>query len=116
MESLEGTPRARMYSPMYPKHARLIKQNNMIKHLVFQTYDEACSRHLAQFSELFDNMLTSTFSNPWVFLKAATLSLEGKTDGLEDAVLPTFDETKERIPKELMGRSTVDTTLEKWLQ
>ena len=51
---------------------KLIKQNEMIKHLVFSTYDqaliikrygvslsEACQRQLNQFIELFDNMLTS---------------------------------------------------------
>merc|ERR1712029_769864 len=35
---------------------------------------------------------------------------------LEDAVLPSFDDTKERIPKEIQGRSGIDTTLSKWLQ
>merc|ERR1719181_2428448 len=68
MDSLEGTPSARFYSPLYPKHVRLIKQNDMIKHLIYQTYDEACTRQLQMFTDLFDNMLTSTFSNPWVFL------------------------------------------------
>merc|ERR1719352_65896 len=47
MDSLEGTPSANMFSPLYPKHVKLIKQNEMIKHLVFQTYDEACRRQLA---------------------------------------------------------------------
>merc|ERR1719254_298777 len=31
MDRLEGTPSANLYSPLYPKHARLIKQNSMIK-------------------------------------------------------------------------------------
>merc|ERR1712183_356818 len=35
---------------------------------------------------------------------------------LEDACLPSFDDTKERIPKEIQGRSGIDTTLSKWLQ
>merc|ERR1719510_2254000 len=72
MDKLEGTPNANLYSPLYPKHAKLIKQNEMIKHLVFQTYNKACARQLKQFVELFDNMLTSTFSNPWVFFKIPT--------------------------------------------
>merc|ERR1711988_412299 len=33
-----------------------------------------------------------------------------------DACLPSFDDTKERIPKEIQGRSGIDTTLSKWLQ
>lgn len=115
MDSLDGTPAANMYSPLYPKHVKLIKQNEMIKHLVFQTHDAACERQLQQFSELFDNMLTSTFSNPWVFLKGAT-STTSESDDLLDSVLPSFEDTKDRIPKEVQSRSGVEATLSKWLQ
>merc|ERR1719460_1883708 len=102
MDSLEGTPSANMFSPLYPKHVKLVKQNEMIKHLVFQTYDNACKRQLDQFTDLFDNMLTSTFSNPWVFLKGATPQSD-KSEDLQDAVLPSFDDTKARIPEEIKG-------------
>eukprot|EP00418_Pyrodinium_bahamense_P099611 CAMPEP_0179037846 /NCGR_PEP_ID=MMETSP0796-20121207/14334_1 /TAXON_ID=73915 /ORGANISM="Pyrodinium bahamense, Strain pbaha01" /LENGTH=728 /DNA_ID=CAMNT_0020734157 /DNA_START=78 /DNA_END=2264 /DNA_ORIENTATION=+ len=114
MDKLEGTPNANLYSPLYPKHAKLIKQNEMIKHLVYQTYDKACQRQLSQFVELFDNMLTSTFSNPWVFLKGATTGT-AESDDLQDAVLPSFDDTKERIPLEIQSRSGTEATLSKWL-
>merc|ERR1711963_851417 len=61
-------------------------------------------------------MLTSTFSNPWVFLKGATQEKQaGEEEDLEDAVLPSFDDTKERIPKEIDGRSGVEALLSKWL-
>lgn len=115
MDILEGTPSASMYSPLYPKHVRLLKQNDMIKHLLFQTYDKACKRQLQQFNDLFDNMLTSTFSNPWVFLKCATAGTSDRED-MGDAVLPSFDDTKERIPKEVASRSGIESTLSKWLQ
>merc|ERR1719276_275211 len=98
MDILEGTPNARMYSPLFPKHVKLLKQNDMIKHLIFQTYDAACKRQLSQFNELFDNMLTSTFSNPWVFLKCTTVGSANRED-MGDAMLPSFDDTKERVPK-----------------
>jgi len=114
MDNLEGTPASNMYSPLYPKHAKLIKQNEMIKHLLFQTYDKACQRQLQQFVELFDNMLTSTFSNPWVFLKGSPTA-GCSEDDLSDAVLPSFDDTKERIPKEIQSRSGTETVLSKWL-
>merc|ERR1740121_3420249 len=114
MDKLEGTPGANLYSPLYPKHAKLIKQNDMIKHLLFQTYDKACQRQLQQFVELFDNMLTSTFSNPWVFLKGAAPKCKEGED-LSDAVLPSFDDTKERIPKEIQGRAGTECVLSKWL-
>eukprot|EP00927_Polykrikos_kofoidii_P084558 TRINITY_DN8942_c0_g1_i7.p1 TRINITY_DN8942_c0_g1~~TRINITY_DN8942_c0_g1_i7.p1 ORF type:complete len:745 (-),score=142.70 TRINITY_DN8942_c0_g1_i7:61-2295(-) len=115
MDCLENHPSANLHSPLYPKHAKLIKQNEIIKHLVFTAYDAACARQLKQFLELFENMLTSTFANPWVFLKGST---HGVTDGdtLEDAVLPSFEDTKDRIPKEINNRAGIDTTLSGWLQ
>jgi len=114
MDKLEGTPGANLYSPLYPKHAKLIKQNEMIKHLLFQTYDRACQRQLQQFVELFDNMLTSGFSNPWVFLRNG---IPGTKEGEEggDAALPSFEDTKERLPKEVQGRAGTECVLSKWL-
>jgi len=114
MDSLKGSPSASMYSPLYTKHAKLIKQNDMIKHLLFQTYDKACARQQRQFLELFDNLLTTTFSNPWVFLKGST---PGGAEGEEasDAALPSFEGTKERIPKEIQGRSGAEAMLSGWL-
>merc|ERR1719356_414687 len=86
----------------------------MIKHLLFQTYDKACQRQLQQFVELFENMLTSTFSNPWVFLKGAPPGCkEGEDPG--DAALPSFDDTKERIPKEISGRAGTECVPSRWL-
>lgn len=115
MDNLEGTPSANMFSPLYPKHVKLVKQNEMIKHLVFQTYDNACQRQLRMFTDLFDNMLTSTFSNPWVFLKGSTPN-PGSSEDLKDAVLPSFDDTKARIPSEIKNRSGIENVLATWLQ
>jgi GTP-binding protein EngB required for normal cell division len=114
MCSLEGTPFANVYSPLYPKHAKLIKQNDMIKHLVFQTYDKACARQLQMFSELFENMLTSTFSNPWVFLKTPSTAATGEEEP-QEAAMPSFDDTKERIPRDLQARTGVESMLSRWL-
>jgi hypothetical protein len=116
MDSLENTPAANLYSPLYSKHAKLIKSNTMIKHLVYQTYDAACKRQLDQFVELFDSMLTSTFSNPWVFLKgAAGADDEDGSEDLLETVMPSFDDTKQRIPQEIMKRAEVETMLSRWL-
>jgi GTP-binding protein EngB required for normal cell division len=114
MERLEGSPSANLYSPLYPKHAKLIKQNPIIKHAVFETFNNACARQLRQFIELFENMLTSTFSNPWVFLKGAT-TVPASGEDLQDAMLPSFDDTKGRIPKEIESRSGSEATLSRWL-
>mmetsp|Transcript_7904 Transcript_7904/g.20102 ORF Transcript_7904/g.20102 Transcript_7904/m.20102 type:complete len:736 (-) Transcript_7904:300-2507(-) len=116
MDKLEGTPSQNLYSPLYPKHAKLMKQNAMIRSLVFNTYDAACKRQYNQFVDLFDNMLTSIFSNPWVFLKGATSAVEEDEEKqLEDEVLPSFDDTKERIPREIESRMSTETTITRWL-
>merc|ERR1712137_1520363 len=122
MDGLEGTPCANLYSPLYPKHAKILKQNDVIRNLVLQTHDMACQRQLKQFVELFDNMLTSTFSNPWVFLKGVPMEdknpegAEVADADMEEPVLPSFEDTKERIPKEIQERSSLETRLSKWLQ
>jgi len=108
MTTLEGTPSARMYSQLFPKRAKLIQKNDMIRRHVFGTYDKACDRQLQQFCELFDNMLTSEFSNPWVFLR----------ENDEPATLPSvsFDDVKARVPKEIQDRARIEMMLSKWLQ
>jgi GTP-binding protein EngB required for normal cell division len=115
MSRLEGTPFANMYSPLYPKHAKLIKQNEMIKNLIFQAYDKACARQLSLFVELFDNMLSSTFSNPWVFLKTPGHSNGGEAEGAQDAAVPSFNDTKERIPRDIQARAGTEAMLSRWL-
>jgi len=112
MDTLEGTPKGSMFSALYPKHVKLIKNNEMIRHLVYQTYDATCQRQLQLFVELFDNVLTSTFANPWVFLKGATT---GDEDLMQDTQLPSFEDTKDRIPQEIAGRSGIETKLSSWL-
>eukprot|EP00927_Polykrikos_kofoidii_P084553 TRINITY_DN8942_c0_g1_i1.p1 TRINITY_DN8942_c0_g1~~TRINITY_DN8942_c0_g1_i1.p1 ORF type:complete len:745 (-),score=142.62 TRINITY_DN8942_c0_g1_i1:659-2893(-) len=115
MDGLDTHPIASLHSPLYPKHAKLIKLNEIIKYLVFHTHDAACARQKNQFVELFDNMLTSTFANPWIFLKGSTHGVTNE-DTLEDAVLPSFEDTKERIPKEIGTRTGADLVLSRWLQ
>merc|ERR1712036_117294 len=77
-----------MYSTLYSKHVKLIHENEMIKSLVFDTFDKAVDRQLQQFTDLFHNTLASTFSNPWVFLKRASAGID------EDAKL---DEAVDKV-------------------
>jgi len=53
-------------------------------------------------------MLTSEFSNPWVFLR----------ENDEPATLPSvsFDDVKARVPKEIQDRARIEMMLSKWLQ
>merc|ERR1719178_398004 len=68
---------------------KLIHENEMVKQLVFETFDKAVDRQLQQFVDLFDNTLASTFSNPWVFLKRASTALD--SEPLEDVCLPSLE-------------------------
>ena len=120
MLKLKGSADEQMFSTLYTKHVKLLLDNPTIKTLVFQTYDKAVDRQLNQFMELFHNTLASTFSNPWVFLKRASrgLQVDGATDGeggLDDVILPSFEDTKLRIPDEIESRSGMETILTKWL-
>jgi GTP-binding protein EngB required for normal cell division len=118
MLKIKGSADEQMYSSLYSKHVKLLLDNATIKTLVFQTYDKAVDRQLAQFMELFNNTLASTFSNPWVFLKRASKGLAGEdgTPGnLDDVALPSFEDTKRRIPVEIESRSGMETILSKWL-
>jgi len=115
MENLEGMAQQNCYSPLYPKHAKLIKSNDMIKQLVFETYDRACDRNMQMFIQLFDNMLTSMFANPWISIKNTTVSTSNDEDFWE-ATLPSFDDTKERVPKEIKTRLGIEASLNERMQ
>jgi hypothetical protein len=119
MLKIKGSADEQMFSTLYTKHVKLLLDNPTIKTLVFQTYDKAVERQLAQFMELFNNTLASTFSNPWVFLKRASRGLaaddQGNSVNLDDVILPSFEDTKARIPIEIESRSGMETILTKWL-
>eukprot|EP00406_Dinophysis_acuminata_P006964 CAMPEP_0179225856 /NCGR_PEP_ID=MMETSP0797-20121207/8518_1 /TAXON_ID=47934 /ORGANISM="Dinophysis acuminata, Strain DAEP01" /LENGTH=723 /DNA_ID=CAMNT_0020932875 /DNA_START=57 /DNA_END=2228 /DNA_ORIENTATION=- len=112
MLGLDGNTSAKMYSGLFPKHAKLIKQNEMIKYLVFQTFDMVCTRQMNHFLSLFASMLTSTFANPWVFLKGGTVcGPDGNLHVQEDD-----DEVKRRIPEEIQNRASIENKLCTWLK
>ena len=118
MLKIKGSSDEQMFSMLYTKHVKLLLDNPVIKQRVFQTFDNAVDRQLHQFMELFNNTLASTFSNPWVFLKRASLqSLHSENEApvLEDVVLPNFEDTKQRIPLEIASRSGWETVLGQWL-
>eukprot|EP00927_Polykrikos_kofoidii_P084562 TRINITY_DN8942_c0_g4_i1.p1 TRINITY_DN8942_c0_g4~~TRINITY_DN8942_c0_g4_i1.p1 ORF type:complete len:732 (-),score=116.39 TRINITY_DN8942_c0_g4_i1:371-2566(-) len=114
MDSLQNQPSEKMHSPLYPKHAMLIKQNETIKQLLFRTYDAVCARQFQQFVELFDNILISTLSNPWVFVKGA-IDVAIKDDS-EDAVCLSFEEIRGRLPKEIISHADTGSPWCQWLK
>lgn len=64
------------------KHATLLNRNEMIKQLVFLTYDKALERHLRVIREQFEISLDTSFCNPWVSLKATSASLDEEAEVL----------------------------------
>merc|ERR1711920_318686 len=95
-------------------HVNLIDGNQTIKKLVFETFDAVVDRQLSRFIELFKSTLHATFSNPWVFLKKTTATLDDADIG-QECLLPSLDDTKERIPKEIQSRTGVERQVTKWL-
>lgn len=112
MKSLKGSPDEKLYSVLYTKHAKMIEENQTIKKMVFETFDNVVDRQLKQFMDLFKSTLQATFSNPWVFLKKTTAKLE---DDMEQCLLPSLDDTKARIPQEILSRTGIERTVAKWL-
>lgn len=114
MGHLTGSADEHLYSTLYMKTADLMNSNESVKNMIFDVYDRTVDHQLEQFLELFYNTLTSTFANPWVFLKKDSATLSEEND-MEEVYLPSFEDTKERIPKELDSRCGVETLLTQWL-
>mmetsp|Transcript_12592 Transcript_12592/g.33863 ORF Transcript_12592/g.33863 Transcript_12592/m.33863 type:complete len:727 (-) Transcript_12592:267-2447(-) len=113
MKGLKGSPDEKLFSVLYTKHAKLIEENQTIRKLVFETFDSVVDRQLQSFLELFKATLQATFSNPWVFLKKTTAKLQ-ECEG-DEVLLPSLDDTKQRIPREIQGRTGIERTVAKWL-
>jgi len=113
MESLEGMPDEKLYSVLYTKHAKLIKGNQTMRKLVYESYDAVVDRQLVMFNDLFKSTLQATFSNPFVFLKKTSATLSDEMG--EEIVLPSLDDTKARIPEEIEKRGGEEMKVRKWL-
>jgi len=115
MVSLEGSPDEKLYSRLFNLNAKLLQNNKTIRKLVFDTYDAVCQRQLAQFTALFESTLHATFANPWVFPKSSANDISFEELEGEEVQLPTLDDTKDRILKELQSRTGIERTVTKWI-
>jgi hypothetical protein len=115
MVSLEGSPDEKLYSVLYNRNAKLLQNNKTIRKLVFDTYDTVCQRQLSQFESLFESTLHATFANPWVFPKSSASDVSFDDLEAEEIQLPTLEDTKERILKELKSRTGIDRRVTKWI-
>ncbi|KAF4671243.1 Dynamin- protein [Perkinsus chesapeaki] len=115
MDNLKGSCDEHLYSQLFSKRVRLIKDNETCRELIYQKYDEKLEHQYKLFSQLFSNTLQSTFANPWALVKASSWQLDLTDDGFEDMCLPSFDDTKARIPIEIEWRSRMERKLRKRL-
>jgi GTP-binding protein EngB required for normal cell division len=115
MVSLEGSPDEKLYSVLYNRNAKMLQHNKTIRKLVFDTYDAVCQRQLLQFESLFESTLHATFANPWVFPKSSASDISFDDLEGEEVQLPTLDDTKDRILKELQSRTGIERTVTKWI-
>jgi len=113
MRRLKSSTDARHFSAMYPQTVDLLDNNEMIKQLVFDAYDKAVADRAKKFIDLFHITLASIFSNPWVFLKHGSAKIDESDFG--DVTIPSFEDTKARIPKELDNRLGIDNILNRWI-
>jgi len=113
MVSIKGTAEENMFSALFPKYASTIRSNELVKHLIWECFDNTVERQKEQFVALFHNTLTSVFANPWVFLKKASAVVTG--DELDDLALPTFEDAKKRVPEEIDARLGIENILQRWL-
>jgi len=113
MGNIKGSSDEKNFSALFTKHVKLIESNETIKNRIFHTYDTTVDRQLGQFMDLFSNTIASTFANPWVFLKRSSYDL--KDEGLGEVCLPSFEDTKQRIPIEVDGRCGIEKLLTQWL-
>lgn len=109
MKKVKGAPDEHLFSALLPQAYHILVENEMVKQHVFETYDKALERQSRMFIDLFDNTLASTFANPWVFLKRASTNFENET--FDDVCMPSFEDTKDRIPGEIDQRGGIETLL-----
>lgn len=114
MSNLKGSPDEKLHSILHTRNAQLLEANAAIRQLVFETFDNVCSRQLTQFLGLFKNTLHATFSNPWVFPKNTTDTISFSDVG-EEPMLPSFEDSKDRIKNEINSRTGTERTIMKWI-
>jgi hypothetical protein len=115
MLSLEDSPSRATMDQLLIKHSKLIANNSMMQMLIYEAYDRAARRQLSVFIELFQNMLTSTFANPWSFLKGGTGASDGEAED-PDRKMRMAKDPEHRIPEEMQSRSSIEATLNLHLQ
>ena len=113
MNELRGSPDEHLYSRLFTNKVQLIKENELCRNLIFGNFDQILDNQRVLFADLFNNTLQSTFANPWALVKGSSWVPEEAMGEDEDVYLPSFEDTKARIPIEIAHRSSVEGLLRK---
>ena len=106
MDEVCGAPDEHMYSRLFPQRAQLIRENHMMRELIWKAYDDVLERQLESFVLLFANTLQSTFANPMAMLKASSIGSISRA-AFENVCQPSLEDTKARIPTEIEAREQI---------
>jgi GTP-binding protein EngB required for normal cell division len=119
MENIQNSADEHLYSRLFTDRVQFIRQNEAARNLIFSVYDEYILKQKKLFTDLFNNTLISTFQNPWALIKGSSWvppsddNGDDSTDAFQDMYLPSFEDTKARIPQEIAQRSSVENYLRK---
>ena len=114
MNEIKGSPDEHLFSRLFSQRVRLIRENSMCRQLLFSKFDQVVDAQRILFEQLFTNTIQSTFANPWALVKGSSwVPDEVSDDAFADMYLPSFQDTKARIPIEISQRSSVENLLRK---
>lgn len=113
MVTLKGSPEEHMYSQLYYRQGKIINANETMKACIYKTYDDVLKRQKKEFQQQYMDFLNSMFQHPMVMLKASSVPpiRADEWKAIEEECLPSWEETKERIPQEFLRREDVKNDL-----
>eukprot|EP00397_Hematodinium_sp_SG-2012_P010239 GEMP01010348.1.p1 GENE.GEMP01010348.1~~GEMP01010348.1.p1 ORF type:complete len:726 (+),score=148.66 GEMP01010348.1:83-2260(+) len=110
MSEVDQSSESRLFSKLFGTRGRMLKENDVIRSLVYNRYELVLERQKAEFLSHFCDTIHSMLQNPKALLKAS--SMPRLTDEcLDDVCLPSFEDTKARIPEEIQLRAAIENYL-----
>jgi len=76
----------------------------MMKELIYNCYDKVLQRQKAEFVDIMQSTLDSTWKSPMQMVKAATMG-HFTADMIDQMMIPSLDDTKERVQSEWLRRA-----------
>jgi len=110
MTTVEESSEARLFSNLYSTRGRMMIENDVIKSLIYHRYELVLERQKGEFLSHFCDTIHSMLQNPKALLKASSMP-RLTDDCLDDVCLPSFEDTKARIPEEIQLRAAIENYL-----